>query len=181
MRVTIGHREESGGISGQRRTYFVDCTIEFSEEERAIIKARDLYRHNIVVLAATPLPSRTAVVGIGFMRTVGVLCTIAGPAIGIVGGFTKSGGEGLGFALLFGGLAMMIFGKRRANQQDHRLVQPEQSVTVSQLLSKPRFVVHALDPAHAKFVDSDIRARLLELKKIIRGSAELQTAQTFEL
>src|SRR3990167_6153266 len=31
MRVTIEHREEAGGVAGQRRDYFVDCAVAFSE------------------------------------------------------------------------------------------------------------------------------------------------------
>jgi hypothetical protein len=38
MRVTIEHREESAGILGSTKHHFVDCSVEFSEEEKAIIK-----------------------------------------------------------------------------------------------------------------------------------------------
>jgi hypothetical protein len=181
VRVTIGHREEAGGITGQRRTYFVDCTVEFSEEERAIIRARDLYGHDIVVRAATPLPSQAAFIGTGFMRSVGWLLLIGGPIVGIVSGFAHTAGETPGFLMFFGGIALVIFGRRRANRQETRLMQPEQSVRVRDLLSNVHFTVHAIDPAYAKAVDADIRAKLVELKDLIRGSAELQSARTFEL
>jgi hypothetical protein len=182
MRVTIEHREEAGGISGQRRSYFVDCIVEFSEEERAIIRARDLYDHNFTMPASTPLPSQAAFVGTGFLRPVGGLMTIAGPIIGIVGGLTKSGGsEGLGSLLFFGGIGLLIYGWRRERRQDNRLEQPEQRITVRQLLSNSRFTVNAIDPAHAKGIEDDIRAELVALKDTIKGSAELQSRQTFEL
>jgi hypothetical protein len=181
MRVTIEHREEAGGISGQRRSYFVDCIVEFSEEERAIIKARGLYDHNFTMRASTPLPSQAAFVGTGLLRPIGGLMTIAGPIIGIVGGLTKSGGEGLGYLLLFGGIGLLIYGRSRQRRQDKRLDEPEQRVTVRQLLSRSRFTVNAFDPAHAKAIEDDIRAELVALKDTIRGSAELQSRQTFEL
>lgn len=181
MRVSIRHREEPGGITGQRRTYFVDCTVAFSEEERAIVRARDLYGHDIVVRAAVPLPTQAGLIGTGLTRTAGWLLVIGGPTVGIVGAISKAGGEGLGYLMLFVGIGLVIYGRKRAVKQEHRILQPEQSVTVRRLLSNPLFTVHVLDPAHAKAVDADIRAKLVELKTIIQGSAELQQAQTFEL
>lgn len=83
MRVTIEHREEPGGVAGQRRDYFVDCTVAFSEEEGAIIKARGLYGHAITVNAATPLPSLTMMRAIGPIRGVAGLAAIAGVYIGL--------------------------------------------------------------------------------------------------
>lgn len=182
MRVTIGHREEAGGVTGQRRTYYIDCSVEFSEEERAIIRARDLYDHDIVVRAATPLPTEAAVKGITLMRVFGGLFLLFGPIVGCSSGLAKAAeGEALGILMFLGGLAMVIFGKRRAGEQERRIVQPEQSVKVRQLLADRRFTVHAVDPARAKLLDEDIRAKLVQLKELIKGSAELQTAQTFEL
>ena len=182
MRVTIAHREVAGGVTGQRRTYFVDCVVAFSEEERAVIKARDLFDHDIVVRAAIPLPSQSAIAGTNAMVSIGALLATFGPIVGVVGGLAKiSGSEGLGVFMLIGGIALYVSGRRRSRREDHRLIQNEQSVKIRQLMSNPQFTVHALDPAHAKQVDEDVRAQLAALKEMIRGSTELQSTQTFEL
>ena len=49
MRVTMEHREESG-IVFDEKNYYVDTTVVFSEEERAIIKARGLAGQNLRAL-----------------------------------------------------------------------------------------------------------------------------------
>ena len=43
MRVTIEHREQASGVTGKHKDCYVDCKVEFNEEERAIVKARDLW------------------------------------------------------------------------------------------------------------------------------------------
>jgi hypothetical protein len=88
VRVTIQHREQVGGITGSRRDYYIDSTVYFSEEERAIIKARDLYREGISVKAATPPPT-SAALGTSFTLS------IAGPPMVIGGLLYGLFGEGL--------------------------------------------------------------------------------------
>src|SRR6266568_7554570 len=52
MRVTIDHRE---AISVFGRTqFFIDCTVQFSEAERAVIRNRQLGDHHIAVDGETP-------------------------------------------------------------------------------------------------------------------------------
>ena len=77
MRVTIEHREQTAGVIGSKKDCYVDCTVEFSEEERAIIKERDLYREGFTVRTSTPVPSSTAFFAIylGAMRADANLCS----------------------------------------------------------------------------------------------------------
>lgn len=63
MRVTIEHRETTTGITGNHKDCYIDCRVQFSEEEKAIIKARDLYRQGITVRTSTPLPTKGALYG----------------------------------------------------------------------------------------------------------------------
>ena len=60
MRVTIEHRETTTGMTGNHKDCYIDCQVEFSEEEKAIIKARDLYRQGFTVRTSTPLPTKRA-------------------------------------------------------------------------------------------------------------------------
>jgi hypothetical protein len=182
MRVTIGHREEAAGLAGQNRNYFVDCTVELSEEEKAVVKARGLQGDGFTTRAATPIPDTVSIIGVGILRGGGWLLLIAGVIFASVGDVTKNVSTGnLGGLLILVGIVAAIYGWLRGRRVDKRLELPDQEVTLRRLLADPRFTVHALDPVHAKALDDEIRAHLIGLKDLIRGSAELQVKQTFEL
>ncbi len=181
MRVTIDHREEAGGISGARRRYYVDCTVQFSEEERAVIKARDLYNHLIRIDAATPPPSKAAYVGTGFIRVAGRLLIVGGVVLGFADAFARFGAEGLSFLMVLVGIGLEIYGWRRGRKQDKRIEQIGQEITLRQLISNPRFTVYATDPANAKQIEEEIRAALVTIKQAITHSTELGTRQSFEI
>src|SRR3990167_9638207 len=117
MLVTIEHREQAAGVTGAKRQYFVDCTVEFSEEERAIIKARDLYSHFLLLGRATPPESGGHFAGTLAMRGLGPLVILAGVVLGIVSAFTNSSGDLAGF-LFFGGIIMSIVGFFRDRKVD---------------------------------------------------------------
>lgn len=175
MRVTIDHREVASGVIGNHKDCYVDCTVNFSEEEQAIIKARDLYREGFSVRTATPLPKQSSMLGTGLMRAVGPIMMIVGVIWGLAGGGTPTG------LLFFGGLGFVIYGWLRSRKEDRRLETSEQEVTVKQLLGRPTFTVHAWNPAAAKGIEETIRDNLVALKGLIQNSAQLQATQTFEL
>lgn len=180
MRVTIEHREETAGVAGNRRNYFIDCGLTFSEEERAIIKARDLTKHNFTLPAATPTPTKVEFVGYPALRTIARLMMVGGFVWALVASFQR-GAEGPGTLVLFAGIALEIYAWRKTRNVDKRLDQPEQQLFLGKLLSDGRFTVYVVDPAHAKSVEEDIRNALVGIKQIIQGSAELSARQTFEL
>src|SRR5437899_11055978 len=84
MRVTIEHREATTGIVRNHKDCYVDCKVEFSEEERAIIKARDLYGEGFTVRTSTPLPTKTAFFGTNIMRVIGRFMMIGGFFYGMI-------------------------------------------------------------------------------------------------
>lgn len=180
MRVTIEHREEAGGVAGNRRSYFVDCAVTFSEEERAIIKARDLSKHNFTLPAATPLPTKTEFYGYPVLRTAGRLMIAVGFFWGIFTAFQKDASS-LPGPMLFAGIGIEIFGWLKTRKVDRRLDIDDQRVTLGKLMSDGRFTVYAVDPAAAKGVEEQIRAALAGIKQLIQGSAEISSRQTFEL
>jgi hypothetical protein len=53
MRVVIDHRQQVTGL-GSKISQFVECIVQFSEEEKAIIRARGLGDHIIVVDPPSP-------------------------------------------------------------------------------------------------------------------------------
>ena len=173
MRVTISHREEVNGLMRRGRDYFVDCAVEFSEEERAIIRARDLHYSFVIRSAAAP-PSYSAYVGIGMLRLVSFVIIIGGLASMI----TQSSGGGF---LLFAGIALAIFSWLYGYLQDRRINKTEQEVTLRSLLSGRVLTVYAFNPLYASAAEQQIRDELGHIKALIGVSTELQPARTFEL
>jgi len=49
MRVTIEHRKQAVGLTGKNRRYFVDCTVDLSQEERAIVENRGLQPYALFI------------------------------------------------------------------------------------------------------------------------------------
>ena len=180
MRVTIEHREQAAGVLGNHKDCYIDCNVEFSEEERAIIKARDLYREGFTIRSSTPEVTKTTLLGSGIMRIAGRFMIIVGIARGLYEGFghvpTNYGG-----LLLVLGIALEVWGFIRQRGEDRRIENPEQEITIKQLLSNPRFTVHTLNAAVSKVFEQEIRDNLVGIKNLIQNSAQLQTKQTFEL
>jgi hypothetical protein len=175
MRVTISHREESAGVSGNKRNYFVDAEILFSEEEKSIIQARALYQHNFSVGPAVPPRTRGHFVGAGLLRAAYRLIIVAGFVLAIA----YSGG--LGGFLVFIGIAMGVTGfimDRRGSIEDP---DPPQTITIRRLLDSPRISIYALDPADAKAADDLLRQSLSGIKGLLEQSAEIRIKETFEL
>jgi hypothetical protein len=175
MRVTFEHREATSGVLSNHKDCYVDCTVNFSEEERAIIKERDLYREGFIVRTSTPVPSGSSMLGTGLMRFVGPFMIIGGFIWGLAGGGNAAG------LILFAGIGFVIYGWLRSRREDKRLESNEQEITIKQLLNKPTFTVHAWNPAAAKGIEDDIRENLASLKSVIQNSAQIQAKQTFEL
>jgi hypothetical protein len=174
MRVTLEHREQTSGIAGSQKDTYVDCTVLFSEEEKAIIQQRNLYDQRFQIGAATKLDSATSFVGSGLLRIIGVLMLIAGVIAGIAG-------ASLGGLLFFVGAGIAIWGWLRGRKQDKRVENPQQDITIKGLLNNSTFTVHGGTPAIAKVIDDEIQEGLKRFKFLIAQSAELKEKQTFEL
>jgi hypothetical protein len=174
MRVTLEHREEASGLTGGHKDTYVDCTVLFSEEEKAIIQQRDLYGQSFSTDAASKLDSPASFVGSGLLRIIGVVMVIAGVITGIAG-------SSLGGPLFFIGAGIGIWGWLRGRKQDKRIEKPQQTISIKGLLSNPTFTVHAGTAAFAKVVDDEIQDGLKRFKAVIAQSAELKEKQTFEL
>jgi len=181
MRVTIEHREEATGVIGNRKDCYVDCKVEFSEEERAIIQERDLYRESFAVRTSTPLPSNTAFWGTNIMRGVGPLMIVGGLFYGMFVEGLAHVNSNYGAPILFIGIGLTIYGWIRGRREDKRFETSEQTITIKQLLSNPKFTVHAWNAGYAKGIEDEIREHLVALKSLIKDSAQLQARQTFEL
>jgi hypothetical protein len=173
MRVSIEHREEAAGVSGTKRNYFVDCEVQLSEEERAIVRSRALYDHNFIVGGAAPPRSGKHFYGAGVLRGFAPLTMLVGV------GFWIFHPPPLGGILFFVGLAMLIAGF----VMDRKPVgdSPEQRITFKRLMEQPRFTIYGVDPANAKRIDDELRQQLAGMKELLVESVEIRAKQTFEL
>lgn len=181
MRVTIEHREESAGLTGSTKHHYVDCRVEFSEEEKAIIKARDLNNHNFTVGPATPISSGAAFVGSGALNSLGRLGVIGGFVLGflspLIGG---ASGTIAGWCIFLGAIAW-IYAAVVMRRQEKRVTDPDQIIKLKDLVNRGSFTVYASSPAHAQDIDEEIRSDLTYAKQLITASAEIKAKQTFEL
>jgi hypothetical protein len=181
MRVTIEHREATSGVLGNHKDCYVDCTVNFSEEERAIIQTRDLYREGFIVRTSTPLPTKTQFFSTSIMRVVGRFMIVGGFIYGMVVEGLAHANTNFGAPILFIGIGLEIWGWMRTRKEDKRFETDEQEITVKKLLNTPTFTVHAWNPAAAKGIEDDILEDLVSLKNVIQNSAQIQAKQTFEL
>ncbi len=180
MKITIAQREQKAVIARNRRDYFVDCTVAFSEEEKAIIKERGLRDKFISV--GSDIRTGSGIDDYTILNT--ILRTI--PRVMILGGIIAivvaifTGGEGsLIMPLFLGALAIFVF--RKYSERKFEKSYDDQTLSIGRLMSNPSFSVYASDPADAKNIDSDLRTKLATIKAIITESTTLAPQQTFEL
>jgi hypothetical protein len=175
MRVTIEHREETSGALRNKRDYFVDCAIDFSDEERAIIKARGLHDHAIPTgLLAAPSYSMAP----AMLRAIAPLTALVGFAIWMIWLNTESV-RTLGVMMVIGAGAAWLYGLRYHRRKEREL--STDNVSVRDIIDKRKFSIWAASPAQAKAADAELRDHLANLKALIMESAEVGGQETFEL
>src|ERR1700739_2946710 len=186
MRVTIDHRQQTTGLGGTQ-SQFVNCTVQFSEEEKAIINVRGLADHLIVLEHPRPPPSYRE------YMTAGILLAFS-PLFGLIGFLTViyailnlffSGGRSAAGYLLIGALLLFFapfawaIGFLMDRAMNHQFTHPKQFITIREMLLRP-FTVHSPDPAYSDLIVEQIKERLAILKAIILGSAEIREKETYE-
>jgi hypothetical protein len=187
MRVTIDHRQQTTGL-GSTQSQFVECTVQFSEEEKAIIKVRGLADHLIVLDHPRPPPSYREYMTAGILLAFSPLFGFVGFGILVVSvlAYSFSGGQSygeyvaLGVVLFFGAPIAWAIGFLMDRAMNHRFTHPKQFVTIREMLLRP-FTIHSPDPAYSDLIVEQIKERLAILKAVITGSAELREKQTYEL
>jgi hypothetical protein len=172
MRVTMEHREESGFVPSDK-SYFVDTSVLFSEEERAIIEARGLGGQQAASGYHAKIPSDIALVTPAYLRAFGPLAL----ALSVVIGFFE--GAQLGGGLFFISAALWAYGYVAPIL--HAQALKEYVVEVRHIISDPSFSFYAETPAHAKGLAERLTTQLTDLKHLITESAELGPTTTFEL
>jgi len=180
MRVTIEHREEAGIISSATKHQYVDCTVLFSEEEKAIIKVRDLYSTNFSIPPATPPVDSVSYWGLPIARLIARLTWIGGIILGFLSVFTRQLGDLAGI-MMFGGAIVDLYFGYAGRKLDDRLARYDQTIRLKTLLDEPHLTIWAASPAAAKDKEQQLRDRLNDIKVLLTRSAELPPTQSFEI
>lgn len=180
MQVTLRHRQETAGLARDKRNYFVDCEVVFSEEEKAIIYERGLLDRIIHVPAGMPKGAGLnpySLLGLA-IKYGAYFCLIISGLLWMV---AVSAREAVpwatfwlvcGFSLLF--IRMWAGWRREASQQD-------QQISLGKLLSQPVITMHALDLTEATNAEQRLKNTLASLKDFLTGNAEIKEVERFEL
>jgi hypothetical protein len=176
MRITIKHRDQPVGILGQKRKYLLDISIDFSQEERAIIETRKLYE---TYFDLSPGFLASSVVFVPTSAIKACLITspflfLSGCVVGIASLFT--GDSGFGSFLVFLSFAALGFGLYAAYFMRHGY---RTEITIGEMLGG--FSVLTFSPPAAKDLDAELRQRLVGLKEFLTDSTELVQTETFEI
>src|SRR5438045_982971 len=106
MRVTVEHGTYTDTL-GANRGYRVTLGVIFTEEEKAIIRLRNLTERFFTVRAADPVPSKTLYIGIKAVRTITTYMIIAGFGVAIYSAVTHAG-DGVASFLILGGIILKV-------------------------------------------------------------------------
>ena len=181
MRVTFQHREEQefGG-----KSYYVDCTVLFSEEEKAVIRNREFGRgiRFSPPRRAAGLTAMERAISTIWMFTDNIYFPIV---FGLLGGFfwantAIEGGTSLfGPLFVFSAPVIYLVSKYMAHRDEHS--RDQQLVKFDDLFAGKPFTVWAFNPMDAKEKEKEIEGTFARFKQQINESTELGEKRTVEL
>jgi hypothetical protein len=175
MRVTIDQREALSAFG--RIHFFVDCTVLFSESERAVIRTRQLGDHSIEVGGDVPyFRSSTgyALANTALWLTTWLTAISLLPLVPIIAIFHWNGGWWvLTLIVCFGS-----YGYRKYLERRQKRAYEMRHISLSNLIKNRKFTVYAPDAFYAAQTEASIVVQLNELKDrmiaIAPGLAEKQ-------
>lgn len=181
MRVTFQHREEQefGG-----KSYYVDCTVLFSEEEKAVIRNREFGRglHFYPARRAAGLTGKERAVSTIWVFTDNIhILTVFIPLGGFFWASTaiNGGTSFFGPLFVFGAPVLYLVSKYMAHRDESS--RDMQFVTFDDLFAGRPFTVWAFNPMDAKEKEKEVEGTFARLKQQINKSTELGEKRTVEL
>ena len=177
VRASIEHKGHYGflGFSPQ---FVLHLDIQFSNEERAIIRTRALQDYVFDLspgfLAGSETgfsPAALAAFAIG-----GFWLFVGGILVAFLAAFAPAFGI-ISFLMLFGGPVLFWYAfvaKRRAEGGALK------EVTVGYLVENPAIAVRAFNPGQASSLDENLRKRLANLKHFLTATHGLAAPRDFE-
>lgn len=174
MQIKIEHREETRNSALGRTTkdYFVDFTVVLSEEEKAIIKDRQMQKEGFNIGAAIRSTAEGGDANTTFYRVGGIILIVIGIAT------ASSLGPLSGMMIIGGGVAVvMSFLKKR--QADTALY--GQTISLRRLMENPKFTVYVSDPGIGKIVTDEVTEKLTGLKNYIKLTVEVPETKIIDI
>lgn len=162
MRVTIDHREVPGLLG--KTNFYVDCTVAFSEAEKAVIRNRQLGRHSISVFADIPIGA--GIIPGGYvawgLTIVSRLSFIVAPVTMVL---AAAHVIGEGWMVLAVAVAVAAFAYKHWASRRWTKSVSDREITLNELMRTPKFTVHALDAYVAQNMEKSICGQLYDLKQ----------------
>jgi hypothetical protein len=183
MQLTINYRPQEAGVSGSKNHY-LDCHVDFTREDRAVIDERGLYDLSASLPPATPLPTRSGDFLSMAMRIGGIILAPLGLLSSCVQVVKPAAMAGAGIwpaFMLIAGVALFTIGKLRDIQAQRREVDPVQRLTLRRLLTQSDFVVYADDLLEAQQCEEEVRQSLASLAERLRTNTAVPNQTTYEL
>jgi len=171
MRLTIDHKEVPGVF---KPSYHINCTVLFTEEEKAIINARGLRGYEVY----TPTGGTTTL-NPAETRRVYALKGAAAAGVSFLSLFFLGPASTRGFvAMIF--VATAIY----AAWCGFRWLKPKyemvNSITLGTLITHKGFVVQVASPQDAKEAELSLEGAFALLKEDLLQNAELPTSKVHE-
>jgi hypothetical protein len=171
MKVTFTHSE----IKQRRRNlYYVNCQIEFNEEERSVIRERSLSKYFLPINEGSinyP-PTADPPINPAYIQSASRYLFMFGIPFLYFNGYVA--------ALLWITAAALFIYRMRMKSVDKHSDQHE--ITIKQIIDDGSFSACVIDdPTGAKAVEEEIRTTLAVLKHLIAESAAPAKSQTYEL
>jgi hypothetical protein len=186
MQLTTDYRESLKGVGTGIKEIYLICTVQFTNEERAIVQARGIYDTWIEVPPAEKPRSRASNVGVGCMTIGGVLVGGFGLLMSFAG-MVMPDEQGrtlirfFGFLILAAGIGLYVLAKLSDRKAAKYAENPNQTLTIRRLLTQPTFTVHAYTPVQAQEFEEHVRQSVGFLAGTIRASAVAGEKNTYEL
>lgn len=167
MRVTIEHREGERALLRNERAYFLDCSIDFSEEEKAVIARRGLGDHYI----AMP-PGYFAVLDQAEQRRVYGLKLAIASGLALFSLFMAPATNGhpipaFGFFGAGGYAVFCLFRYLKPKALQH------EQLTLDALIKHRSFTVQTVNPTRSKEIEEKILAAIENMKQFLEDSTDV--------
>ena len=177
VRASIEHKGHYGFL-GFNPQFILHLDLQFSNEERAIIRTRALQEYVFDLspgfLAGSEggfSPAALAAFGIA-----GFWLFFAGIWVGLLSALFPALGV-LSFLMIFGGPVLFWYAFVAKRRAEGGIVK---QVTVGYLVENPVLGVRAFNPAQAATLDENIRKRLANLKHFLSATHGLAAPRDFE-
>ncbi len=176
MRVTIEHRDEAAGVIGTKRNYFLDCCVDFSEAEQALIRERGLQKHHVTVDDVLPITPNVQDVKRSYTLKMAIAAGVS--LVGILwAGIVKGSLQVWGPLMFVSGAGYAVYSLYRYLVPPYA---PMDALRLDFLLKHRRFSIRVGSPTQSKEMEQEVYNSLQSVKEFMEGSVELGSARTVE-